>query len=115
MGIYKNSEQIVKGVNKFLSIYFRNNVRHFYPKKYPEFIFFVDDRNILLVYDKKKQTMFIDVSLSYDYANKFNMNPNNFYEIQLDWVKKNFIEPIRNVDTIGAQQYMEWRKESEGE
>ncbi len=116
MDIYVSSKQLTKVVNKFLSMYFDKNVHHKYHRNYPNFIFFFDDKKTLvMVYDGNTQIIYLDIALSYDYGNKLNLHPNNFYLLQREWVKKNFIEPVKNVEVPSIQKHMEWRKLFEGE
>jgi len=111
MELYKVSTQQIKGTNKFLSIFFDKNVYHKYHKDYPNFVFFVDDNNdLIMVYDGNTKKVYADIKLSYDYGNKFSLHPNDFYLIQMKWIEDNFIEPIKEITPLSVQQHMEWTR-----
>jgi hypothetical protein len=116
MELYKVSELKLKGVKKFLSLYFKNKVYHKYHQDYPNFVFFInDDNNLIMVYDGNTKKVYVDIKLSYDYGNKLNLHPNDFYVIQRKWIEDNFIEPIKEITPLSVQQHMEWSRLFKGE
>jgi hypothetical protein len=116
MELNKVSELKIKGVKKFLSFFFKKNVYHKYHEDYPNFIFFInDDNDLIMVYDGNTKKVHADIKLSYDYGNKFNLHPNDFYVIQRKWIKDNFIEPIKEITPLSVGQHMEWLRLFKGE
>ena len=116
MELYKVSEQKLKGVNKFMSFYFERKVNNKYHKDYPNFVFFTDDNdNLIMVYDGNTKKVYLDIKLSYDYGSQLNLHPNDFYIIQRKWIKDNFIEPIKEITPLSVQQHIEWSRLFKGE
>ena len=116
MELYKVSDQKLKGVKKFLSFYFERKVNHKYHEDYPNFVFFTDyNDNLIMVYDGNTKKAYVDIKLSYDYGSQLNLHPNDFYAIERKWIKDNFIEPIKEITPLSVQKHMEWSKLFKGE